>query len=55
MKNQDLIFLSYVINIVLIFATIILMIGGMLSKIGGVILLFAIFMIIFTFAIEMDS
>lgn len=55
MKKQDLFVVSYVINIILFFATIMLMIVGMSPKIGGVILCVAICMIMITFVIETDS
>lgn len=55
MKKQDLFVVSYVINIILFFATIMLMIVGMSPKIGGVILCFAMAMIMITFVIETDS
>ena len=55
MKKKDIYTILYVVNIILFFATIMLMIVGMSPKIGGVILCFAICMIMITFVIETDS
>ena len=55
MKKKDLFVISYVINIILFFATIMLMIVGMSPKIGGVILCFAIGMIMITFVLETEN
>ena len=55
MKKKDLFVISYVINIILFFLTAMFIILGLPSQIGGVILCFAICMILITFVLETDS
>ena len=55
MKKQDWFVISYVINIILFFVSIMFMIVGLPQQIGQIIICFSMAMILITFVIETDS
>ena len=55
MKKEDWFVVSYVINIILFFLSIIFMIAGLKQQIGQIIICFSMAMILITFVLETDS
>lgn len=55
MKKEDWFVVSYVINIILFFLSIIFMIAGLPQHIGQIIICFSMAMILITFVLETDS
>lgn len=55
MKKEDLFVISYVINIILFFTSIIFMIVGLPQPIGQIIICISMAMILITFVLETDS
>jgi uncharacterized membrane protein YwaF len=55
MKKEDWFVVSYVINMCLIFLSIIFMIVGLKQQIGQIIICFSLAMILITIVLETDS